>query len=110
PGDYLAFDAVGERALIVRGADGEVRAFHNICRHRGGRVVADDKGHCKNALICPFHGWVYNLDGTLRGAARPRSFPEIDKDAFGLIPLETEIWNGLIFIRFRTGPQPPIAE
>jgi len=110
PGDYLAFDAVGERALIVRGADGEVRAFHNICRHRGGRIVADDKGTCRNALICPFHGWVYNLDGTLRGAARPRSFPEMDKDEFGLIPLEAEIWKGLIFIRFRPGPQPSVAE
>ena len=96
--------------LIVRGKDGEVRAFHNICRHRGSRVVADDQGNCKNALVCPFHGWVYNLDGTLRGAARPRSFPDLDKTEFGLMPLELEIWNGLIFIRFRKGPQPSVAE
>ena len=95
PGDYLTMDVVGERALIVRGKDGEVRAFHNICRHRGSRVVADNQGNCKNALVCPFHGWVYNLDGTLRGAARPRSFPDLDKTEFGLVPLELEIWNGL---------------
>jgi phenylpropionate dioxygenase-like ring-hydroxylating dioxygenase large terminal subunit len=110
PGDYVAFDAVGERALIVRGQDGTLRAFHNICRHRGGRLVADDKGSCKNALICPFHGWVYNLDGTLRGAARPQSFPDMDKNEFGLLELELEIWMGFIFIRFRKGPQPPVAE
>ena len=110
PGDYLAMDVVGERALVVRGKDGVVRAFHNMCRHRGSRVVADDKGHCKNALVCPFHGWVYNLDGTLRGAARPRSFPELDRHEFGLKPLDLEIWMGFIFIRFRDGPQPSVAE
>jgi phenylpropionate dioxygenase-like ring-hydroxylating dioxygenase large terminal subunit len=109
-GDYLAMDVVGERALVVRGKDGVVRAFHNMCRHRGSRVVAEDKGTCKNALVCPFHGWVYNLDGTLRGAARPRSFPELDKTEFGLTPLELEIWMGLVFVRFRPGPQPPVAE
>jgi len=110
PGDYVAMDVVGERALVVRGKDGVVRGFHNMCRHRGSRVVADDKGTCRNALVCPFHGWVYNLDGTLRGAARPRSFPELDKTEFGLKPLDLEIWMGLIFIRFRSGPQPSVAE
>ncbi|MGB3501795.1 MAG: aromatic ring-hydroxylating dioxygenase subunit alpha [Mesorhizobium sp.] len=110
PGDYLAMDVVGERALVVRGKDGVVRGFHNMCRHRGSRVVAEDKGSCKNALVCPFHGWVYNLDGTLRGAARPRSFPELDKNEFGLKPLDLEIWMGFIFIRFRSGPQPSVAE
>lgn len=110
PGDYLTMDMVGERALIVRGGDGVVRGFHNLCRHRGSRVVADEKGHCKNALVCPFHGWVYNLDGTLRGAARPRTFPEFDKDSFGLIPIDLEIWMGFIFVRFHKGPQPSVAE
>jgi len=109
-GDYIAFDMVGERALVVRGKDGVVRAFHNMCRHRGSRVVADDKGSCRNALVCPFHGWVYNLDGTLRGAARPGTFPELDRSEFGLLPLETEIRMGFIFIRFRPGPQPAPSE
>ncbi|OQM74317.1 aromatic ring-hydroxylating oxygenase subunit alpha [Manganibacter manganicus] len=110
-GDYIAMDVVGERALVVRGKDGIVRAFNNMCRHRGSRVVADDKGSCKNALVCPFHGWVYNLDGTLRGAAQPRSFPEMDKTEFGLQPLDLEIWMGFIFVRFRKGgPQPSVAE
>ena len=110
PGDYLTFDLAEERALIVRGKDGVVRAFNNMCRHRGSKVVTDEAGHCKNALVCPFHGWVYNLDGTLRGAARPKSFPELDKVEYGLQPLESEIWHGLIFIRFNSGPQPTVAE
>ncbi|TYR34899.1 aromatic ring-hydroxylating dioxygenase subunit alpha [Mesorhizobium microcysteis] len=109
-GDYLTLDMVGERALIVRGKDGVVRGFHNLCRHRGSRVVAEERGSCKGALVCPFHGWVYNLDGTLRGAARPRSFPELDKVEFGLKPLDLEVWMGFIFVRFRPGPQPSVAE
>ncbi|MBZ9796373.1 aromatic ring-hydroxylating oxygenase subunit alpha [Mesorhizobium sp. ES1-4] len=110
-GDYLTMDVIGERALIVRGKDGVVRGFNNMCRHRGSRVVADSQGNCKNALVCPFHGWVYNLDGTLRGAARPRSFPDLDKTEFGLMPLDLEVWMGFIFIRFRDGgPQPSVAE
>jgi phenylpropionate dioxygenase-like ring-hydroxylating dioxygenase large terminal subunit len=110
PGDYLTMDVVGERALVVRGKDGVVRAFHNMCRHRGSRVVADSQGSCKGALVCPFHGWVYNLDGTLRGAARPLTFPELDKVEFGLKPIDLEIWMGFVFVRFRQGPQPSVAE
>lgn len=110
PGSYVTLDIVGERALILRDGGGKVRAFHNICRHRGSRLVADANGKCRNALVCPFHGWVYNLDGTLRGAARPETFPELDKLEYGLPPIEVEIWQGLIFIRFRPGPQPPVFE
>lgn len=110
PGSYLTLDMVGERALILRGQDGQIRGFHNICKHRGSRLVADDQGKCRNALVCPFHGWVYNLDGTLRGPSRPNSFPPLDKVAFGLTPLDTEIWMGFVFIRFAPGPQPSVAE
>ena len=60
-GAYQTFDAFGERALIVHGEDGKFRAFHNICRHRGSRLVVNDNGVCKGALVCPFHGWVYNF-------------------------------------------------
>lgn len=109
PGSYLTFDIVGERALLVRDGDMKLHAFHNICRHRGSRLVADERGKCRNALVCPFHGWVYNLDGTLRGAARPDTFPPLDKVEYGLPPIEMEVWQGFIFVRFRPGPQPPVA-
>lgn len=109
-GDYMACDIAGERALVIRGRDGTVRAFHNLCRHRGSRVVADDKGHCRSAIICPFHGWAYNLDGTLRGAAQPDTFPTLDPVRFGLKPLEMDIWHGFVFVRFKPGPQPPMSQ
>ena len=109
-GDYLTFDIAAERALIIRDGTGAIRAFHNLCRHRGSRVVADKRGHCKNAIVCPFHGWVYNLDGTLRGPARPKSFGPMDRTAFGLKPIDVEVWQGLIFVRFKSGSQPPVSE
>ncbi len=109
-GNFLTFDLFQERAIILRDNELEVRAYHNICRHRGSRLVATEQGTCPNALICPFHGWVYNLDGTLRGAARPDSFPPLDKNEFALRPIEMEIWNGFVFLRFQPGPQPSVAE
>ena len=108
-GDYITFDLGAERAFVVRGDDGVLRAFHNLCRHRGSRVVTGATGHCKNAMVCPFHGWVYNFDGTLRGAAQPKSYPTLDKHEFGLRSIEMEIWMGFIFIRFQTGPQNSVA-
>lgn len=110
PGAFVTLDIVGERVLVIRGDDGEVRAFLNICRHRGSRVVSAKSGVCKGAIVCPFHGWVYQLDGKLRGAARPETFPRLDREKFGLQPVEMEIWNGLVFVRFLAGPQPSVAE
>jgi phenylpropionate dioxygenase-like ring-hydroxylating dioxygenase large terminal subunit len=109
PGDWLAFDLLGERAVIMRGHDGQVRAFMNLCRHRGARVVDGTQGHCKGAIVCPFHGWVYNLDGTLRGAARPETFGGLDRADFGLKPLECQTFHGFLFLRFAPGPQPDVA-
>jgi phenylpropionate dioxygenase-like ring-hydroxylating dioxygenase large terminal subunit len=109
-GDWLAFDLIGERAVVMRGQDGVIRAFHNLCRHRGARVVDGVAGHCKGAIVCPFHGWVYNLDGSLRGAARPETFGKMDRSQFGLKPVEMEVFQGFIFVRFHPGPQPSVAE
>ena len=109
-GDFITMDCVGERALVVRGQDGVVRGFHNLCRHRGSRVVAAEQGNCRNSIVCPFHGWVYNLDGTLRGAAQPDKLPPLDPVAFGLKSIETDIWRGFVFVRFQPGPQPAMSE
>ena len=109
PGDFITFDVAGERALILRGRDGVLRAFHNVCRHRGSRVVAGDRGSCKAAVICPYHGWAYNLDGTLRGAAQPKSLPPLDPVEWGLKPLEMETWQGFVFVRFKQSSQPSVA-
>ncbi len=110
PGDWLTFDLLTERAVVMRGHDGELRAFHNLCRHRGARLLEGDGGNCRGALVCPFHGWVYNVDGTLRGPARPETFGDIDPSKFSLKPVEMEVWRGFVFLRFATGPQPSVAE
>lgn len=110
PGDFFCLDLAGERAVIVRGRDGEVRAFHNVCRHRGSRVVGVESGSCGSAIVCPFHGWSYNLDGTFRTATAPRTLPDLDRAEHGLIPVEMEIWQGFVFVRFQPGPQPSVAE
>ncbi|PWE34246.1 ring-hydroxylating oxygenase subunit alpha [Maritimibacter sp. 55A14] len=110
PGDYICFDIGHERAVVIRGQDGRLRAFHNLCRHRGTRVVADRRGHCNKAMICPFHGWAYNFDGTLRGVAEADTFPDLDRVAWGLKPVELEVWLGFVFIRFVASGQPPVAE
>lgn len=110
-GDYLTLDIVGERALVVRDRKGEIHAFHNLCRHRASRVVAGEQGNCAGGIItCPFHAWTYELDGRLRAAAHASSFPPLDKDDWGLKPIEFEIWHGLIFVRFNKGPQPSVKE
>ena len=109
-GAYVTFDVAGERALVIRGHDGILRAFHNLCRHRGSRIVPDARGVCNKAMVCPYHGWAYNLDGGLRGIANRDTFPPMQAEKWGLKPLEMEIWNGLVFIRFQTGPQPAVAE
>lgn len=109
-GAYVTFDVAGERALVIRGHDGILRGFHNLCRHRGSRIVPDARGVCNKAMICPYHGWAYNLDGGLRGIANRDTFPPMQAEKWGLKPLEMEIWNGLVFIRFQAGPQPAVAE
>jgi phenylpropionate dioxygenase-like ring-hydroxylating dioxygenase large terminal subunit len=110
PGDYVTFDMCGERAVILRGKDGEVRAFHNVCRHRGSRVATKTKGQCRSALVCPFHGWSYNLDGTLRSPAKPASLPQLDPVQHGLKPIDCEIWRGFVFVRFKESDQPSVKE
>ena len=108
-GDYKCQQLGDERAVVIRGEDGEIRAFHNLCRHRGSRVVEGDEGNCKKAIVCPFHAWSYHLDGRLKTIPRADTFPDIDNSEYGLKPLDCEVWHGLIFIRFG-GDGPAMAE
>ncbi|MDH3447509.1 MAG: aromatic ring-hydroxylating dioxygenase subunit alpha [Gammaproteobacteria bacterium] len=108
-GDYRCFTMGNERAVVVRDQDGQVRAFHNLCRHRASRIVADNKGHCGKSFICPFHGWSYNLDGSIRNIPKESAFPDMDRDGLGLLTLDHEVWHGMIFIRF-DGDGPAVAE
>jgi phenylpropionate dioxygenase-like ring-hydroxylating dioxygenase large terminal subunit len=108
PGDYLTAEAGTQPVLVVRGKDGELRAFRNVCRHRGSRVLSGS-GRCGKALRCRYHGWTYRLDGTLIGMPEVRSFGDIDKSVLGLLPARVEEMCGLVFVNLDVGAT-PLAE
>jgi len=101
PGDYLAEEVAGVPVLLVRGRDRVLRAFANICRHRGAPVAAG----CGSArsFSCPYHGWTYGLDGALVGIPEQGSFPGIDKSMRGLLPLPAGERHGMVFVRLAPG-------
>lgn len=101
PGSYLSFTIGSWPLLLVRGTDGEIRGFHNSCRHRGARLCAEGEGR-RPKLVCPYHQWTYNLDGTLSSAGR---MPEMfDKAMFGLRPVHVECRAGVIFVCLAEDP------
>ena len=94
-GDYMLYRVAGEEIILARGDDGEIRAFYNVCRHRGSRVCQESSGNAKS-FSCPYHGWTYALDGTLTSARRmPEGFDAAD---YPLFPCHVRLWEGLIFI------------
>jgi carnitine monooxygenase subunit len=102
-GDYLTFKMYNEIAFVVRGKDGVIRGFHNVCRHRAARMVDGEFGNCGRNLVCPYHAWTYQLDGTLSGVPYLDQYENFDKSEHGLTPVETDVFEGLIFIRFAPG-------
>lgn len=104
PGDWHTLDIIGESVIVVHGLDGKLRAFANVCRHRGSRLV-DGRSGCARRLVCPYHAWTYDLDGTLAVVPDSAGYPGLDKARHGLAPLELEIWRGFVFVRLeREGP------
>jgi choline monooxygenase len=99
PGDYIATDDLaGGPVVVIRGKDNILRAFANSCRHRGARLLKD-KGNCR-AVICPYHSWVYDLQGGLIGSSGMEETTGFDRAEFGLIPIRLEIWGGFLFVNF----------
>jgi phenylpropionate dioxygenase-like ring-hydroxylating dioxygenase large terminal subunit len=102
-GDFLRFDLLDQSAIVVRGDDGVVRAFHNVCRHRAYRLLDTGTGHCERTMMCPYHGWSYDLAGRLAGVPAENSFEGLNRSEYGLKPVEIEMFLGLIFVRFVAG-------
>jgi len=100
-GDYLVFSLTNESAIIVRGKDGRVRAFANICRHRGSLVCLENSGN-KRKFECPYHGWTYDLDGKLIAARSMQG--SFNKDEYGLHPVSLKLLGGLVFVCFCDDP------
>jgi phenylpropionate dioxygenase-like ring-hydroxylating dioxygenase large terminal subunit len=107
-GDYMTLDVAGERALVIRDTNGELRAFHNVCRHRASRVVAGETGNCRGAIVCPYHGWTYGYDGRLQSVPSDQGSNHLDKSQLSLPEVEIEEWMGFVFARFG-GDGPSIA-
>ena len=108
PGDYATLELMRDPVVVVRGEDGRLRAFYNVCRHRGTKLL-DGAGSCRARIACPYHGWTYGLDGRLLGVPAERTFPGLDKSALSLRQVEIELLEGLVFIRV-TGGGPSLAE
>ena len=109
PGDWIATDVAGHRLLAVRGRDGVLRAFHNVCRHRAGPLVHGSRGRCEGELVCAYHGWRYALDGRLRAATGFGTAEGFDPREFGLLGVRLEIWRGLAFVNLDPGAAPLTA-
>jgi Rieske 2Fe-2S family protein len=98
-GDYFLYD-IGEDSIIVsRAADGKIHASMNICRHRGSRVLEESQGN-RLTFVCPYHGWVYNLDGSLRAARHMEARDGFCSGDYGLKPVNMIEYQGLLFVNF----------
>jgi choline monooxygenase len=98
PGSYIATSVAGYPLIAVKGDDGAIRAFHNVCRHRAGPLAYDGEGRCEGALVCRYHGWRYALDGRLANARDFGPAEGFDPRDFALFPLRCESWRGFVFV------------
>jgi Rieske 2Fe-2S family protein len=98
PGKFRNVQVGAERVLIVRGRDGVLRAFLNVCRHRGARLCVDGEGEVRRSLQCPYHAWTYGLDGKLIAAPNLSAMTDIDRTEYGLIPVHLREWLGTVWV------------
>ena len=108
PGDWRTLDFLGESVIVLRGDDGAVRAFANVCRHRGSRLIDGEAG-CARLLTCPYHAWSYGRDGRLAGVPHRDQYPDLQPDNLGLLPVLLEEWRGFLFVSLEPGA-PSVAE
>lgn len=121
-GDCLHVHVAGESVLIIRGKDDALRAFYNVCRHRGSRLVrtpplpdpaqpaATTSTSMAAGVVCPYHSWTYNLDGGLRAAPYVQFDSRCPKEGFSLVPVQLETWGGFVFVNLSASPAQPLLE
>src|SRR5213078_4129998 len=106
PGDYAVRTAGGESVIVVRGQDGTVRAFYNVCRHRGTRLCEAERGRLSETIQCPYHAWTYALDGRLIGAPHMHEVQGFDKKAYPLHAVALAEWEGFLFLNLDPAAEP----
>ena len=104
-GDYFTRELAGEPVVIVRAQDGKLRAFYNVCRHHAAAVAAEPCGHAQS-FRCPYHGWNYGLDGSLKGMPEFAGVCNFDRASNGLVPIAVDIWENFVFINLTPNPAP----
>ena len=98
PGDFLTADVAEESVLVTRAPDGDLRAFYNVCRHRGTRLC-DGAGAAKsNVIKCPYHAWTYNLEGTCVGTPNVHEDEGLEKADYPLWQLAVDVWDGFLWV------------
>ena len=107
PGSFFTCDAAGVPIVVVRDKEGSLRAFLNVCRHRGS-LVCEGEGR-RETLQCPYHAWTYGLDGSLRAAPRTEREEGFDKSELGLVPVQVDAWGPFVFVN-PDPDAPPLAE
>lgn len=106
PGDYFLHEQFGESVIVLRDRAGVLRAFYNVCRHRGTRMCEVASGSLGGSIQCPYHAWTYGLDGRLIGAPHMQDVEGFDKAEFPLHAAPVQEWEGWIFISLSQNPVP----
>ncbi|MGM0586966.1 MAG: aromatic ring-hydroxylating oxygenase subunit alpha [Bacteroidota bacterium] len=107
PGDQVPVQVAGQPIVVVRDKQGQLQAFYNVCRHRGGPLAC--KREQGSMLQCKYHGWTYRLDGMLRGVPQFQKTDLFNKEDYGLIPVSVLEWQGLVFVRL-VDEGPPLEQ
>ena len=97
PGQFVTAEIAGEPLVVVRGGDNQLRAFYNVCRHHAAAVVTEEQGTA-TILRCPYHGWSYGLDGSLKGTPEFEGVCGFDRAQNGLVPVRVETWEQFVFV------------
>jgi phenylpropionate dioxygenase-like ring-hydroxylating dioxygenase large terminal subunit len=105
-GSYRIVDQISKPVVVVRGQDDVVRAFYNTCKHRGAALVAEVSGTVGRRLTCPYHNWVYDLDGQLVGYPEAINFSGLNRDCLALTSIRCEAWGPLVFINLDPDAEP----
>src|SRR6185436_9427937 len=98
PGNYATSEIAGEPIVVVRGDDSVIRGFFNVCRHHAAAVMTEPNG-CATHLQCPYHGWTYSLDGSLKSAPDLGGVCNFDRNSMGLVAAETAVWKRWVVVR-----------
>jgi glycine betaine catabolism A len=106
PGGFRTVEVAGSGVLVLRNRQGELKAFHNVCRHRGTRLVEAAEGSELTRLVCPYHAWTYDLDGRLLGTPHMQDAKGFDRAKSGLYPVAIQTWRGFVFVNLAPKPEP----